>query len=443
MDTHSIAPQPALSEIHTGADHSTGPTAAPLTSPIGPDAAASTADAFTPPSDVFTVADAGSLFAPSTAAFDAAAAQVEAAAVAGRPNPEAIIAEFTGGLFGNRLDEDRLGAHLAQEYVLKGDADTALAVIDAVRDGSQDDVTRALVGDLSDAQLTQIARTDDGLDAIKGLRRPLLDGHTGRGDRAALARLDDAFYRNEGHFETIVDRAQLAASVYENSGAPDGWTRLSDTPDGLPAELRNLPWDQEFLGGSGIHAELYQSDTGEVVLAFEGSLEISDWINNLSQGLGLFPTQYRQAIELAQKAHDVYGDDLAITGHSLGGGLAAAAGTVVGVETTTFNAAGVHPNTLEPFGLERGDALGTVEAFHVDGDVLNELQDNALQKGLVGATGFLVPFIPNDAAVTEAVGDRFELPGVNRGLIGSNPIIRHLMPAVLDGIEAQRPGSAG
>ncbi|MEM6455396.1 MAG: hypothetical protein AAF772_09910 [Acidobacteriota bacterium] len=396
------------------------------------------ANLLNPASDVFTVASADSLFAPASVAPTAAPTAFGVANTAAAPNPADIIDDFMGGRRGNRLDKDGLGAHLAQEYVLKGDADTALAVIDQVRGRDQDDVTRALVGSLSDEQLAQIASTDEGLETIKGLRRPLLEGRTGRKDKAANERLETAFYSNEGHFNEIADRIQLAASIYQDTGAPEGWTRLSDSPDGLPAELRDLPWDQEFAGGSGLHAELYQSDEGETVLVFEGSGEVRDWLSNLQQGLGQNPEHYRQAIEIAQKVHEVYGDDMAITGHSLGGGLAAAAGTIVGVETTTFNAAGVHPNTLEPFGLERSDAIGNVEAFHVQGDLLNGLQDNDLQKGVLGAISALVPFIPNDAALTEAVGDRFSLPAVN----GGNPAQRHALPVVAEGLEAKRPGAA-
>ncbi|MEM6455392.1 MAG: hypothetical protein AAF772_09890, partial [Acidobacteriota bacterium] len=114
---------------------------------------------------------------------------------------------------------------------------------------------------------------------------------------------------------------------------------------------------------------------------------------------------------------NVYGDDLTITGHSLGGGLAAAAGTVVGVETTTFNAAGVHSNTLEPFGLTRDDADGLVESFSVDGEILNGAQDSLLP-------------------MPTAVGARFELPAVDEDAGG---VELHLMPAVIEGLETKRP----
>jgi len=83
-----------------------------------------------------------------------------------------------------------------------------------------------------------------------------------------------------------------------------------------------------------------------------------DWANNIKQGLGKESAQYTEAIILGQKIVEdkiVTAKDkrLTITGHSLGGGLAAATCCVLAAENPTlliqsiiFNAAGVHKNTI-------------------------------------------------------------------------------------------------
>ncbi|MEM6455393.1 MAG: hypothetical protein AAF772_09895 [Acidobacteriota bacterium] len=396
--------------------------------------------------DTFETAPAGDLFGAAEAGFvaeaDATAVATEVAALQTEPpNPQEIIDAHKNGLFNLNLDEAALGETLANEYAMNGDYETVTAVIDELAGRNQDDVARAFVDALSDDQLAEIASTDAGLDLVKELREPVNSGVVTAADRAANARLETAFYSNEGHFGEIMDRAALSADIYNDSGAPEGWSRLNDA--GLPPELAGLPWSDEQPGGSGFHAALYQSDEGEVVLVFEGTNGSdplgpdgrADWSNNLQQGLGLSSQQYSNAIEIAQQVQNVYGDDFVITGHSLGGGLAAAAGTIVGVETTTFNAAGVNPNTLAPFGLTRDDARGTVEAFHVDGEVLNGIQDSTLQKGVVEGLKAVIPVIPRDAHVPEAAGDRFTLPAVD-GDAGAVDL--HGMPHVVDGLETKR-----
>jgi len=59
----------------------------------------------------------------------------------------------------------------------------------------------------------------------------------------------------------------------------------------------------------------------------------------------------------------------------LGGGLAAAAGTIHGIQTTTFNAAGVHWRTLDRHNATRDQANAYVIAYNIRGDILSVMQD--------------------------------------------------------------------
>lgn len=92
-----------------------------------------------------------------------------------------------------------------------------------------------------------------------------------------------------------------------------------------------------------------------------------------------------RAVELARRGVDG-GATLTTTGHSLGGGLASAASVVTGRSAITFNAAGLHENTLRMYfegdpaelaaSLSRyGNPNGLVTCYTVDWDFLSNFQD--------------------------------------------------------------------
>src|SRR3546814_12797552 len=68
--------------------------------------------------------------------------------------------------------------------------------------------------------------------------------------------------------------------------------------------------------------------------------------------MGFETGQYSDAIALAQRAEQVFGEgNVVVTGHSLGGGLASAAALATGASGVTFNAAGLSNETLESLGF--------------------------------------------------------------------------------------------
>ncbi|WP_051227832.1 Mbeg1-like protein [Oceanospirillum beijerinckii] len=172
-----------------------------------------------------------------------------------------------------------------------------------------------------------------------------------------------------------------------------------------------------------------------------------DWKTNLMQGMGKETDQYNQAMELAEKTQRAVGDDFSIVGHSLGGGLASSGVAVTGQPGYTFNAAGLHPDTpARKGGLSLEETSKLIQTQSVKGEVLTLAQENAntaITGGLtalgnklggpVGASiglaigSFLVPKVP------EAVGSKRDLPGS-----GMNPVARHGMDQVIDGIESQK-----
>ncbi|NVK29823.1 MAG: DUF2974 domain-containing protein [Gammaproteobacteria bacterium] len=110
-----------------------------------------------------------------------------------------------------------------------------------------------------------------------------------------------------------------------NTGAPAGYTRIN---------LANVE--------NGLNAAVFYNNQ-EAILAFRGSeLGLKDWITNGEQAKGKAPTQYKDAVKIAKQFKRAFPNHkLLMTGHSLGGGLATTATLFTGIESITYNSAGV------------------------------------------------------------------------------------------------------
>lgn len=227
---------------------------------------------------------------------------------------------------------------------------------------------------------------------------------------------------------------QLFAMMANGAYAPDspeyaqaledaGWTALQPHEDGVSLTDQHgnrIPIDPGLLSdpASGFHAEIYQHEDGSYVVAYRGSevgtqqSEIMDWVNNGQQGLGMDSAQYSSAIELAQRAEHVFGEgNVALTGHSLGGGLASAASLATGASAVTFNASGLSDETLESLGFNpnevrsRVDDSGQIRRYAVNGDPLTAAQED-------------LPLLPIVGSPPEAIGHALRIdppPGTGFG----------------------------
>jgi type VI secretion system secreted protein VgrG len=168
-----------------------------------------------------------------------------------------------------------------------------------------------------------------------------------------------------------VEAARLSQNVYDDAGAPEGFTRI--TGDALPPALRNAT----FQSKSGLYSALYRSDIdGSYTLVFRGTQinTAADWIHGNTQNLGFDARQYSEAVNLARQTEAVYGSNLRITGHSLGGGLASAASLASGAPADAFDPAGLHSNTFDRYGLDRSAANGLINTYETDGEILTSAQ---------------------------------------------------------------------
>jgi hypothetical protein len=217
------------------------------------------------------------------------------------------------------------------------------------------------------------------------------------------------------------DYAELAAAVYDNNKQQVGrWMRVFDPVLAiLPAGLGITARPDET---SGFKAALY-SDGERYVLAFTGSeRETRDWLTNLGQAVGLDTAQYGQAACFAKECKVGFGDKITMTGHSLGGGLAALASAVTGCEAVTFNPAGVHDKTFRRAGIDPDkfrDAAeqGLIRKYVVRGEILDRLQN----------------VLPAPAAP----GHRIELDAP-----GKNMFAKHRIGVAIEGIETLLNGKS-
>lgn len=179
----------------------------------------------------------------------------------------------------------------------------------------------------------------------------------------------------------------------------------------------------------GFKADIYKGQDGKYILAFRGTYSdpdhpendivhdwSKDWIDdNVAQGVGMGSKQYQNAIDLSRKLRNKVGkDNLTITGHSLGGGLATAGGAATGCETYAFNPAGVHPNTYKMYGVENPDT-SKVHTYYSNQDFLNMGNNN-------------LALMPNSA------GERIQLHTSDEFGFATG----HDLPLLLKAIEAEQ-----
>lgn len=188
----------------------------------------------------------------------------------------------------------------------------------------------------------------------------------------------------------------------ERTESPD-WRHLSagSRQGQLPDQLKDAKFED---GDTGFRAMLYQSkDTRAIVIVYRG-VKPTNIIQNSKtcacQGLGFGAAAYQQAIKLAKAVVEVYGDKVTFTGHSMGGGMAAAAAIATNRPAVTFNGAGLHPYTLEGISLDSvtiGERLTAIENYYVPGEWLSTLQRPRFVKS---AAGIHVPLPDVRARVT-------------------------------------------
>ena len=192
-----------------------------------------------------------------------------------------------------------------------------------------------------------------------------------------------------------VELARLSGDAYAQYESPRenhpplGWTALSDTDLGIAGIDPNLVHEAK--------AVVYQTPPNwpggqQTVLAFRGTnqKDPEDLKTDADQALGKETVQYKAAAQLGTVMSQNFGSDVIVTGHSLGGGKAQAAGISGGLTGMMFNSAGLHPNSVGG----DVDAASQFTQFRAPADPLTGLQNSAALQTGAGALagGVAMPF---------------------------------------------------
>jgi hypothetical protein len=234
-------------------------------------------------------------------------------------------------------------------------------------------------------------------------------------ERQRLQAATDRLARNN----VAVERARLADDSYENEVAigPGGQrtiVRKSPLPEGWKV---NRVTEDKHSGFMAVEYESSFERPPRKVLAFRGTdpSQAGDRETDLKQGLGLFTDQYQQTMDVAKRMKRLNPGGFDITGHSLGGGEASLAGLITGQPTYTFNAAGLHVESMLRAGIDPKDLARqrVIQAYYSDRDPLSWPQDHPLiaKTVLKGVIPFPLdklvgPIIDNPNNMPAAIGTR-------------------------------------
>lgn len=252
--------------------------------------------------------------------------------------------------------------------------------------------------------------------------------------RADEAKLDQ--------FAVDAAAAQAAYDPPATRKAPPGYHNAT------AADLQSLrlseamlehPIDRKTGQPSEFRAAVFMNDkTGAPIIAYKGTTLSSreDWLVNAEQGLGRDTFYYRQAQQVATNVSGSPGGAGArLTGHSLGGGMASAGAEASGLPATTYNAAGLHANTVPH------PVPANIDAVYVKGEPLRASQSiPGTPKSAATQTW------PLDAAdyqrqrqiADDAINHPFRVPGE----LATRVIALHGMDSVEAALAARRAGVA-
>ncbi|MEP6924898.1 MAG: Mbeg1-like protein [Pyrinomonadaceae bacterium] len=139
-------------------------------------------------------------------------------------------------------------------------------------------------------------------------------------------------------------------------------------PDGKQWQVVDVKEDAK-TGFRAIALKPTDPNDKRVIVSYAGTRDGKDWKANIGQGLGLSTKQYNEAVQFANKWKAAAGNNVILTGHSLGGGLASYASIKTGLHATAVNSA---PLALNHLGLNPL-AARRITQYYVPGEALSVL----------------------------------------------------------------------
>lgn len=234
-----------------------------------------------------------------------------------------------------------------------------------------------------------------------------------------------------------VEHARVADAVYLKYDA-DAPADLKAPPPGFldPSddELASLGLTPNQLApqGTNFRAAVYKKDPAvwgddpkpRYDVVFRGTtLSKEDWENNFAQNANNHSDYYQRATLIGNAIAEAGAvDQVQLVGHSLGGGLASAAQGGSGSIATTYNAAGLNPQTVVKYSKIKDRVAAEPDkilAYHVEGEVVTKTQES-------GITQYFSHAAPGQRKITPPTSDALSAED------------RHGMVEVISSIEKQK-----
>ncbi|WP_261435761.1 phospholipase [Serratia ficaria] len=294
----------------------------------------------------------------------------------------------------------------------------------------------------------------------------------GRGERSRYPDARIAAQRLAQN-NVAVEKAKLAQNIYRTTnplsatpGVPEGWMDMSNDKDYLnrfglnPGALFDNQENPNFLARVYAPAKTVFGNDMSPTVVFRGSRlpelpngklnaiekilvdhevpeikNIDDWSNNINQAFGQSSEYYSKAVDIGNRLK-FSTENISISGHSLGGGLASAASVASGKPGWTFNASGLNSRTVERYG---GSLIGhenSINAYRVGGEVLTKLQEINLWSDFQDVHGNIGLFAAKEelsSRLPDSVGIKHTLEG---GIGSAND--RHAIQQAIDCIEQEK-----
>jgi hypothetical protein len=194
--------------------------------------------------------------------------------------------------------------------------------------------------------------------------------------------------------------AQLVQRVYDPAHPlPAGWSQLSS------AQVEQLTGINPDNMASGVHVGVLTDGAGHYVGSFAGAENQFDQAAVVVEEVGGNPPQYQMAVQVMSGLLNNFGaGNVAATGHSMGGGEAAAGALNNGTTAITFEAQGLSPGYLQSLGMDpqatfAQAADGQVQHYFIQGEFATALQrEIPVLNGLPNAPGlnYALPFVTTD-----------------------------------------------
>ncbi|MEJ8326005.1 phospholipase [Kosakonia sacchari] len=255
-----------------------------------------------------------------------------------------------------------------------------------------------------------------------------------------------------------VEKAKLAQNIYGRAGqpinalesmpdVPEGWVDISNDENALSS----LGLKREMLFDESVDPNFFSrvyapdkyvfGDDMNPTVVFRGTRpdKMADWGNNFAQGAGFNSSYYEKAVNIGRMIAE-NASKIDIAGHSLGGGLASAAGMASGQQTWTFNAAGLNHDTVEKYGAQLMGDGSAISAYRVNGEMLTKIQEASIED--LADANFDTSLFALKAGVSNMFPNAIGKPTGLAGGTGSM-LDKHGMVQVIDCIEAQKDEDIG